>query len=793
MSLTLRRVGLSVFASILLVGCNATVREDRSITFAPDGKQVAFQHGRDGIFVVETEGAAPTKIFQPDADVIAVSAPLWSPTDKRLLFTTARDAGKDQNGQGGLPAEQDPVGDQHAARPTLYTCWLREEVKPGQPLNVPLFTVPCGHPGYVAANLAVRWHPDGQHILYIQQDDPGRHGLYEYDLQTQSSRPVFPHTGDALIFDCSPDNAHIACVLAGKIEPSSDGGIWIGKPGESDWWHVPDSAGLGCRGLEDLRSARPVWTSDGNRFAFVSTSPGKDKAPLVHSLHVAAPDTRTVQTFAEGDKPIRDLHWRPDGARLGYLRGGETGALHLADLAGGGDRVLGADDVCNFVGWETTGEQLALVARQPLPHDPAKTWAFLLLPDVRARNCVRVAPDADPARLRTIFSGLQVTFPRWSPKDARLSLWATFRPAYRSWLSHLLELGGNEQEPLRGLTLRPGDPALVLDPATGARNWKAIDAREKTQIGHYHLLRREYTEAWRWYEQAAVGAPDVDDHSPEQFIHRFVRSRDALFFHAYCLAKLGRDEDARAKRQQFEATFLPELPAAPKAAAPNSPAPFGAADVRPTKEQLLHWRDLYIAEVFLSLDAVEDGERFFRDGLKNDRSDADRLSKALVLTQFLLLRGRYEEYAELATDTVLPLLLRTWKPRPHTAPVQQQANLVLAYSDGLSLLPLFAPEFLAGLSDKQVRGLVPRWRKLRSDADDDVKRLGIDLFLKAAADRLGAKDEQQAIARRIAANPARQEILGDKGVAGLIEGVRNAPEFFEGIRQMQPRLRSPQQ
>jgi hypothetical protein len=108
----------------------------------------------------------------------------------------------------------------------------------------------------------------------------------------------------------------------------------------------------------------------------------------------------------------------------------------------------------------------------------------------------------------------------------------------------------------------------------------------------------------------------------------------------------------------------------------------------------------------------------------------------------------------------------------------------LAYSDGLSLLPLFAPDFLARLSDQQVRALVPRWEKQRSAADDDVKRLGIDLFAEAAARRLGRADEQQAASQRIAANPARNDIFGEKGVAGLIEGVRGAPELFEAMRQM---------
>jgi hypothetical protein len=570
MSLVPRRVSLPFFAFVMLVGCSPAVREDRSITFARDGKQVAFQHGRDGIFVAETEGVTPTKIFQPDEDVIAASTPLWSPIDRSLIFTTARDADKDQNGKRGLPAEQDPAGDLHHEKPALYTCWLRTEPKPGQPLNVPLLTVRCGHPGYVAANLAVRWHPDGRHILYIKQFDNGRHGLFEHDLQTKSSRQVFPHTGNSIVFDWAPDHSHLACVLSEKSGMSQTAGIWIGEPGDGEWWHVPESSELGRGDLDDLRAARPVWTNDSARFAFITEREKKDGIPAVHTLHLGSLDTRAVQQITRGDQPIRDLHWRPDGSRLGFLCGGEIGAFHLADPAKKSDRIIGGDKLCNFLGWDAAGEQVAFVARQPLPRDPAKSWAFLFLPDVRARNLVLVAPDRDPGRTRTIFSGLQVTFPRWSPKESKLSLWATFRPSYRSWLSHLPDLRGDAQDPLRGLTLRPGDPALILDPATGARDWKAIDAREETQVGHYHLMHGEYAEAWRWYEQAAAGAPDEEDRSAQQFVKRFIRGRDALFFHAYCLDKLGRDEEARSKRQQFEKTFLPDLPAQAQTPAPRS-------------------------------------------------------------------------------------------------------------------------------------------------------------------------------------------------------------------------------
>lgn len=764
---------LSLLPLLLLAGCTSGVREDRTIPFAADGRHVAFQHGRDGIFVAETEGAEPTKIFQPDADTLAVSTPLWSPTDKRLLFLTAKAAEKEDKREEGLPAEQKPEGNLHFARQVLYTCWLRSENNAGQPRNVPLFTVPCGHSGYVAANLAVRWHPDGQHILYVKQDDAKRYGLHEFDLQTGESRSVFPHDGSDLIFDWTPDQTHLVCVVSDPSGGEQKGGIWIGKPGADDWWHVPDSWSVAAMGLPGLqRAEHPVWTRDGSRFAFITCNAGKDNQKIVYTLHVGSLDTRTVTTLAAGGEPIRDLHWRPDGSRLGLLRGEEIGAFFLVDPAAISERAVGEAKFCTFIGWDAAGEQLAFVDRQPLPHDPAKSWAFLLLPDVCARNRVLTAPDDDPAQTKAIFSGLQVTFPHWSPVDAKLSLWATFRPAYRSWLSWLLDLRGDSQDPLRGLTLRPGDPALVLDPATGGQSWKAINAHEKAQVGHYHLLQREYEQAWKWYKQAGAGAPKAEDHSAQQFVRRFVQGRDSLFFQAFCLEELGRSEEARSKLQLFEETFLPDLPAAPNAPVPNQPAPFGAAGIQPSKEQLQHWRDLYIAEVFLSLDVEKIGERYFRDALKRAVDDTDRLSKALVLTQFLLLRDKREEYAELVTDTVLPLLLRTWKPRLQTNPLQQQANLILAYSDGLSLLPLFAPEFLAGLSEDQVRALVPRWQKLRTAADDDVKRLGIDLFLQAAAQRLKQPNEQQAAALRVTANPARADIFGDKSVVEFIAGIR---------------------
>jgi hypothetical protein len=55
-----------------------------------------------------------------------------------------------------------------------------------------------------------------------------------------------------------------------------------------------------------------------------------------------------------------------------------------------------------------------------------------------------------------VFSGMRVTFPQWSPTEDKLSLWVTFNPPHRSFVSMLLGWG-----------LRPGDPAAVFDLKTG--------------------------------------------------------------------------------------------------------------------------------------------------------------------------------------------------------------------------------------------------------------------------------------------------------------------------------------
>ncbi len=730
-------VGLS-----LLAGCQP-VREDRHINFSTDGKDVGFQHDKEGVFVADGKGDGLKKIFEPTEDTLAVSSPLFAPTDKRLIFTSAKAVKGDTSGRT-IANPLDPAGALHYQRPAVYTCWLRAADDDAKP--EPLFTADCDHVGYVAANLAVRWHPKGDRVLFLDRTADGRHCVFEFDLTTKAKKQVFPHTAAALVFDWAPDREHLVCVLGEAGARSVTDGIWVGKPGEAAWWQVPESSALAEGELpsliEQLRATRPAWTPDGRRFAFVSYRPSATQGqPGTHLLRTADLAARTVQTVAESPEPFRDLAWAPDGKRLGVVKGKELGTLHVVQ-----DGVLGPAinrrPVRLFAGWRSDGSRLCYVVPDTFPLQDENWNAFLFVPDPLARDAVFLAPGKADDAGREAFTGMRVTFPQWSPTEEKLSLWATFAPTYRSWLSAVL-----------GSALRPGDPAAVIDLPTGKLGWMAVNAHEKAQVGHYHLLLHEYAEAWRWYEQAradeaAKAKPGAEDFS---------------FFEWYCLTKLGRDADAAAKLEQFRKEFRPSFGRV-NGALPLQGVTVGGrtaeqwfadlSDPKTLSGQLL--RDLYEAKVFLSLDAATDGEAFFRGELAAAKTDEEKLSHAVVLGQFLLLEKKPNDYGELTTKTILPLLSKMWDPEApekfadlNNLDMQRVQQFVLMGAGAASLLPLADPDFLKSVPDDALKACVPELAALAAKAKDDLSRHGANLVLFAVARKLGLEKERQEAAEAL--------------------------------------------
>lgn len=249
-----------------LMGCSPTVREDRSINFSSEGNQAALQHGKDGVFVASTDGRSLQKIFD-SSEALAVSSPLWSPVDRRLIFTSAVSVETDDSVQASdaMGWEDDPEGRTFRPEPIVYTCWMRDEaVGEEQADPVPLFTAHCDHPGYVAANLAVRWHPDGDRIIFVDRveasqrptgSDPANLSnrgvsLFEFDIESGSKRSILRHQANALNFDWSPSGKFLTCSLLGIKGNRSLDGVWIRSADAGDgedaaenfgWWRVPQS------------------------------------------------------------------------------------------------------------------------------------------------------------------------------------------------------------------------------------------------------------------------------------------------------------------------------------------------------------------------------------------------------------------------------------------------------------------------------------------------------------------------------------------------------------------------
>ncbi len=787
------KCALIVVLLLIGAGCGQPVREDRSINWEKSGQSVGFQHGKEGVFLADKDGGRLTKIFQPGEDVIATSSPLWSPDNRKVIFTTARAPAGQPHIETPNWGRDDPAGNILLEQPIVYTCWLHEpaggneESKPG-----PLFEAHCDHVGYVAANLAVRWHPKGHSIFFVKQVADGKHGVFEYDLASGEAHAAFPHDSSALIFDWSPDGSHLACVLAGRSPEDEMAGVWIRHAGRNEWWHVPRSSAL-ARGelpsrLEHLRATRPAWTKDGTCFAFVSYTPPKTKDQKgSYFLRVGTQASRHVDDWIEVDEPIRDLHWLGNGERLAFVRGGEFPSLLIMGHDGAISKAVNQKPVRRFAGWNATGDRLAYIVPDPVSHADDEIWAFLLVADPLARDAVYVASGTGDEPGRVVFSGLRVTFPLWSPKEDKLSLWVTFNPVYRSYLSLLLGWG-----------LRAGDPAAIFDLKTRQLEWMAVSPQEKVQIGHYYLLKRDYAKAWNWYEKAESELPAPKAVSANEFIS-FLRNlrqpRDFSFFQYYCLTKLGRKAEGHAKLEEFKRLFLPDLSRdASRNKEPDQDLSSGwfldgktlgawLQELLDSKS-LFGWllKDLYMAEAFLSLDAALDAETFFRQSLTAAESDAARLSSAIVLGQILLIERKHRGYADLATETISPLLLKLAKPKPPEGELARMApQLLFDIIGALSLAPMWSPDFLAEIPREQLEAMAARWQSLRTQATTNVGRQEIDLFLLASYLRLGREKNRLEVHQRLQSGTMEIPIFpanGDpgQGIKLLRQGIK---ELFQ--------------
>jgi hypothetical protein len=320
-----------------------------------------------------------------------------------------------------------------------------------------------------------------------------------------------------------------------------------------------------------------------------------------------------------------------------------------------------------------------------------------------------------------------------------------------------------------------------------------VNAAEKAQIGHWFLAQQKYTEADKWYREAEAdekvaaekvaavqAAGDVAKTDPAPNGSPLAVS-GWQFFHAYCLSKLRRDAEARELFEEFRESYQPFAKVEEPDVRNMLAAMVNADD--PQQVALLTdlLQNLYVAQVFLSINAADDGVAWFRQELA--QAEGNRLALVLPLSQILLLTGRRDEYVELASQDIVPLAISL--PTAASGPNGQLPQLALPLSSLLSLLPLCSDEFLAKLPDDAVAKLADRWTELRPRASSDQTRLGVVLLLEAAERRLGNTATADALAAEIRANPAGSALTPDSVAEfiKLLRSLRDAPNLLlPGLR-----------
>jgi len=491
---------LGAFVGILLVVLGSCVptspqwKEDRTITFSPDDRAIAYRH-RGAIYVARTQGDKHRRIYRVSEDE-PISSPRWAPDQRGLAFAVADELPESETapvayGLWFWPApeniwESSQKKSASGGAPQLPVDW-----SPADPVR--LTSARARAAVQIQGGALCEWHPDGRRIVCLDTDRKGRQHIVEVAIANGRKKQVSPVEATSLAFKLSPDGKRIVC--AADDREKSRSGLWLGP-----------------------------LTDDPRKWKRIDSSPGPR---IVPSLEIVA-KTKSRKPLYLYDLRPRLGAWSPDSRYLAYFRltnakrkvqgakGSATAsepksaacALVVIPMEKGEPQILPLPEgtpsdlywsaalrVERFVGWSAEGKHIAYLTPQtgfaeafmPLPDGNRVTWG-----PVARHNLVIAQGNGTLAESR--FSGMNVDFARWANKKQKLSFWATYLPTVN--------------------LLPPGDPAAVLDVEENSLKWYPTNLAEYAQVGHYYLLNNQYETASERYSEALEKLEDREDELP---------------------------------------------------------------------------------------------------------------------------------------------------------------------------------------------------------------------------------------------------------------------------------------
>ena len=195
--------------------------------WSPDGKKIAFNSIRDGIYVMHANGRNIRRLTDHPG-----SSPAWSPDGKKIAFSSTRNGNQD-----------------------IYVISTDGN-------NIHQLT---NHP---ASDSNPAWSPNGRKIAFVSGRDGGHH-IYVMDADGRNVHRLTRQRGWNNFPAWSPDGKKIAfsSVLEG------------GHLGERPGLFVMDTDGRNIHMLTQGWDQYPVWSPDGKKIAFegeIPNSPNRD-------------------------------------------------------------------------------------------------------------------------------------------------------------------------------------------------------------------------------------------------------------------------------------------------------------------------------------------------------------------------------------------------------------------------------------------------------------------------------------------------------------------------------------